>query len=169
MDVKGTLPDELLGPAPQPRKANRISGEVTFSDHHGREIRLRPTFEAALEIEDVLGGLDALRLRVAAGGTPGIPAPTTRELGVIIAAGVRATGEERVDSTKAARFAFDVGRDKLRKPLSEFLRALVDGGKLREDDLKNAESSNGSTSETEANELFEEMATRSGVISESPL
>lgn len=156
--VHGAAPGEILGDGPQPRRPNKISGEVTFVDHQGREVRMRPTFEAALEVEDALGGLDSIRLRAAASGAPGIPALTFRDMGVIIAAGVRATGEERVDAAKAARFAFDTGRDALRKPLSEFLRALVDGGKVREDDLKNAGSSNGWGSETAAGALFEEMA-----------
>ena len=136
MAVKGMLPDELLG-APQPRKPNKVAGEVVFADHQGREIKLRPTFEAALEIEDALGGLDGLRFRFAAGAmSPQMGAPTFRDYGVIIAAGVRAAGEARVDAKKAAEFAYRCGRDKLREPLSEFLRALVDGGRLREDDLK---------------------------------
>ena len=80
---------------------------------------------------------------------------------MIIAAGVRAAGEGRVSAALAAEYAFRIGRDLLRKPISVFLRALVDGGQLREEDLKNAGSSNGSTQETAASELFEELVTRS--------
>ena len=159
LEVKGDLPEELLGPAAQPKRPNKVAGEVTFTDHQGREIKLRPTFSAAMEIETALGGLDALRLKLAAGGAPGIPGITFRELGVLIAAGVRATGEERIDAAKAAEFAFNCGRDRLRQPLAAFLRALVDGGKLREDDLKNAASSNGSLGVVEtASAMFEEIA-----------
>ena len=66
------VPEELLDAAPQPKRPNKVAGEVTFTDHQGREIKLRPTFEAALEIEDALGGLDGLRLKLAAGARPGI-------------------------------------------------------------------------------------------------
>lgn len=159
MPVHGSAPDELLGPAAQPKRANKVAGEVVLVSPSGREIRLNPTFEAALEIEDELGGLDNLRLRAAAGGHPGFASLTLKDKGVIIAAGVRATGEERVTAENCARFAWTCGNDALRKPLSDFLRALVDGGKVREDDLKNAASSNGSTRESEviASEMFEDL------------
>ena len=73
-------------------RLNKHRGEVEITDERsGTTVRLLPTFEAALEIEDAIGGLDGVRIRIVTSGMPGIASPTARELGVIIAAGARAS------------------------------------------------------------------------------
>ena len=74
---------------------------------------------------------------------PGIASPTTRELGVIIAAGARASATS-VPARPPRRVRLLGQQDALRKPLSDFLYALTHGGQLRVDDLGNRASPSGS-------------------------
>lgn len=164
--------DDMLGADPIKNAPNRVAGDVSFTDHMGRTWTMSPTFEAALEIEDALGvSVEALRTKFAMSLTDA--SPLTRHYGAIIAAGIRASGEDRVSAEKAARLAWQTGRKQLRAPITEFLWALCDGGRGRAEDLKKEVSSNGSSEALDAEaattrELIEEMGRRSADTSDSP-
>lgn len=131
---------------PDTHKTNPVTGAITLVDHAGRTKTLRPSFEAALEIEDELGvGVDQLRNRAALGGIQAV-ALTTRELGFIAYVGLKAGGEQGVSRDAATRWVWEVGRQKLRPAIVDFLWSLADGGRSREEDLKNVGLPNGSLS-----------------------
>jgi len=165
------LDDVLAGEPNKP--ANRVAGEIAFTDHRNRIWTLTPTFEAALEIEDAIGiSCEALRTHFTLSLTDA--SPLTRYYGPIIAAGIRASGEERVTVEAACKLAWQTGRKQLREPITEFLWALCDGGRGRAEDLGKDESSNGSGTPIDAEaaatkELIEEMSRRSADTSDSPL
>ena len=132
---------------------------MTFTDHQGREIKLRPTSSAAMEIETALGGLDALRLKLAAGGAPGTRALTFASSACSsrrACARPARSGSTRPRRPSSPSIAVGIGCVS-RSPRS--CERWWDGGKLREDDLKNAASSNGSLGVVEtASAMFEEIA-----------
>ena len=156
-DVKQFTPGERS-------KVNRYRGDVVIEGRNGETVVMRPTFEAALDIEDAIGGLDSLNMRVRAGGVPGIEGIRTREIGVIIAAGAKAAGDERATPLQAAKFAWSCDRDALRKPLADFLYALTHGGRARVEDLGNGASPGASPGDIGANETAELMT---GIASSS--
>jgi hypothetical protein len=165
----GTIDDLISDEAPRVAP-NKVAGEISFVDHRGRSHILRPTFEAALEIEEGTGlAVDALRTKFAMGALNPATTPTTREHGVILAAGIRAAGEPKVDVEKATRFAFTCGRKILREPMIEFLWALCDGGRLREEELKKGDLPTGSldASADEVSSLIEGLGSRSADTSGS--
>lgn len=148
------------------RQANRVRGEVELRDSDGHVFIMRPTFAAALEIEDALGtGIDSFWVKMAASGVPGMPAATTREIGVVMAAGIRAAGEERATAEKCSEIAWKMGRPAMRKAIEEFMYALVHGGKLRDEALKKSESSsvsNGSdASDQQTREILRSLESHS--------
>ena len=138
-------------------RLDRVTGEVVLS-LNGKEHRLKPTMEAAEEVERVLDqGLEMLRSRIVYGGAIFAPENTvidpkmtlkTWEMGAILAAGLRASGATTLATQEfGKRLVFEAGRAAIRPALVEYIWACCDGGRLRADDLKNEGSSSGSQQE----------------------
>ena len=143
----GSVPPEAFGASPRP---NAVSGDVTIKDRFNRTFVLRPTFEACLEIEDQIGGIETLRMRAAS--PIHLPGLTTREVAVIFTAGVRASGEQQATVEKAVRAVWAIGRPSLMPGIRDYLYALHDGGRLRMEDLKNEASFDDSPQSTKESE-----------------
>jgi hypothetical protein len=132
-----------------PYRLDRVTGEVVFN-YEDREFRLRPTMEATMEVEQALSqGIEMVRTRLVVAQNPFtavIPqvdpktTPTTAELGAIICAGIKAAGDRRATIEGAVRMVWQIGRNKIVPAITEFIWACSDGGRLREDDLKNVGS-----------------------------
>jgi hypothetical protein len=152
----------------EPFRLDRKTGEVVLTDRTGTERRLRPTMEASEQIETRLeAGMDVLRTRVAAACWPYAPnvaaepkmVPTSSELAVILLAGLQAGGERGATLAAAKQIIWDLGRAKVVGALFEFTWACSDGGRLREEDLKNEVSPSDSKPEPSGETVEESLIT----------
>jgi len=141
---------------PESFRLDRQTGEVIFTDRSGKERRLKPTMAATEQLESRLNsGIEVVRTRVAAACWPFAPhvaaepkmIPTTAELAVVMWSGLQAAGERSLTVDDAKKLIWDVGRSKVVGALFEFTWACADGGRLREEDLKNGDSPSGSSNE----------------------
>ena len=167
---------------PEPHRLDRQTGEVVLFDASGRERRMRPTMAATEQIEERLSaGIDVIRQRAAAAVWPYAThimaepkaVPPTSELAIILHAGLQAGGEKNLTLEEAKKIIWDLGRIKVVGAIWEFVWAASDGGRLREEDLKNVASPNGSLPEpsgdqTKDDEITADLtdALRSGSSSE---
>ena len=127
---------DVLAEADAPKPVNTAAGEVAFTDHKGRSWTLRPTFEAAQEIENALGmSVVGLRTKFAMALTPGHGADRARARRDHRG---RDPGGGRARQPRGARRRAAVQQAgvgdrirQLRQPLSDFLWALCDGGRGR--------------------------------------
>lgn len=157
-------------PATPPKlfRFDRQTGDVVLLDKSGRERRLRPTMAAAEQIEAQLGaGMNVLQTRIAAAAWPFAPqvvaepkmVPSSSELAVILLAGLQAGGEKSATLDDAKKIVWDLGPTKTASALFEFAWAATDGGRLREDDLKNEVSPPGSLLEPSGDQTEEDQIT----------
>lgn len=136
---------------PERFRLDRQSGEVILIERNRRERALRPTMAAAHEIEERLqAGLSAVRTRFAHATWPFtvdvVSNPkmvvSTKDMAAVLAIGARAAGQPMTDKDAEA-VVWENGVDWLALGLFHFVAACCDGGRLRADDAKNADSPNG--------------------------
>lgn len=147
-------------------RENPVTGEVTFEDENGKEITLRPSFEAMMEIEEKLGmAVDALLLKFSVAGANVDLSPTTKEYGVVVYVGSKAAGNTMgMTQDVVNRKVYAMGRHRLRSAMVKYLWALTDGGRSRVADLEKRGSSpalngadKGSEVATAVGQMIDEM------------
>lgn len=102
--------------------ANPHRGEQTV-EMDGASYTLRPTFEAAVAIEEQLGSLLALTFAIAADGA----SLTLKQAGVVVTETMRAGGQQ-ASLRKVTELLFNLGYPKVLPQVVALLTAMVNGG-----------------------------------------